>query len=41
MINIHTLIIEKNIMKTSNYRLKMMQERYEYCIKNNFKTENL
>ncbi len=27
----------KNIMRTSNYRLKMMQERYDYCIKNNFK----
>ncbi len=27
----------RNIVKTSKYRLKMMQERYEYCIKNNFK----
>ena len=27
----------RNIIRTSNYRLKMMQERYNYCIKNNFK----
>ncbi len=27
----------KNILKTSNYRLKMMKERYDYCIKENFK----
>jgi len=27
----------RNIIRTSNYRLKMMQERYDYCIKNNFK----
>ncbi len=27
----------KNIVKTSNYRMQMMEERYAYCIKKNFK----
>ena len=31
------LNIKKNMQKTSKYRLKMMEERFNYCIKSNFK----
>ena len=31
------LNIRKNMQKTSKYRLKMMEEKFNYCIKSNFK----
>lgn len=31
------LNIRKNMQRTSRYRLKMMEERFNYCIKSNFK----
>ena len=31
------LNIRKNMQRTSKYRLKMMEERFNYCIKSNFK----